>query len=229
MTLEHVLAIILLLFVVSKYLRSYFRVHRFRYHTKHIYDYEFTTGDLVLCQYRSPFMSGFTKSSYQHTGIVYKHPQTHQLFLWHMCAPMHNLLGTGRNRRGLRLEPLYRALFETSLCAVRKLTYSPDTPPPQIDMKWMTKTMSMINFNPQVFIGVLSRRLFGFVQASTVSKRDEQSCADVCTRTYVRMGVLKPECRKMNIFPEDFWETNDQHLLFQPGFSFSAATPLALR
>lgn len=229
---EGISLLLLILIVLCKYLKSYFRIPTFVYEQQSIYDYDFQTGDLILCQYRSPFLSGFTTSSYQHTGIIYRHPITNQLFLWHMCAPLRNLFGTGRNRKGLRLEPLYRALNESRKCAVRKLLYSgriENKYKQKFDESWMETAMQTTNFNPKIFLNVLSRRICAFLQPPDVTQREEQSCVEITTRTYVRMGVLQSRSLRMNILPEDYWDTHDKILLFKPGFSFAPAVPLKNR
>lgn len=225
--LEGIILILLILIVLCKYLQAYFRVPTYQCAAQSVFDYDFQTGDLILCQYGSPFLSAFTTSSFQHTGLIFRHPKTNQLFLWHMCAPFHDLFGTGRNRKGLRLEPLFRALHETRKCAVRRLVYNgTEDYKSKMSSEWMTTTMQTTNFNPKIFLNALSRRLFAFLQAPGPAQKEEQSCVEITTRTYVRMGVLQPRSLRMNILPEDYWDTHDKILPFQTGFSLSPAVPL---
>jgi len=227
--LQLIIFMVFLLFIISRHIKSYFSRPKFVYLKQSMYDYDFQTGDLVLC-HRTPIFNGFTTSHFQHTGIVYKQPTTGQLFLWHMCAPLIICFATGNNRKGgLRIDPLYRALSQWRHCAVRKLMYVGTDPPDyqaKLSEEWMKAAMQNTNFNPKIFFNALARRLSLFLQPPDVIKKDDQSCAEVTTATYVQMGVLKPRNLRTNILPEDYWENNDKILLFQGGFYLDTAIPL---
>ena len=217
--IERVVIILLLAWISYRYKCNFDRVPKYDFRYHHMFDYPFETGDLILCQ-QDRFVSSFCGNCFHHAGIVYKDPSTSQLLLWHMCAPLTILLGAGRHRYGIMLEPLYRVLAEHKRCVVRKLhTINSRC----LSKEWMYQQKNSVNFFSSTYMQVLARRSW---LPWTCERGNEQSCAHLVCTTYAAMNIL--QTYDPNLLPEDLWDESQKSLVFLPGSYLDPPRPLHL-
>lgn len=210
--MEYIVVIVVIVFVICfmgyriKYKHERFQAVK----TIPMHDFPFKTGDLIIAD-GTGFLPAFTRSSVDHAGIIYKHPKTSQLFLWHatIARPAH-------------LVPLYRELERYKLVYVRQLQGDLKKLNP-ITAKWREGVQKNASFFLEVLLSGLQRFLNPLLNNHVpLPQRNQYYCTILALKTYTAMGVVSPEMNPSHTFLTDDLCSWSQRfpLVFANGFSF---------
>jgi len=191
-----------------------------------IFQVPFATGDLILANL-TPMVPEFTRGAFHHTGIIYVHPGTQQIFVWHTSRyseavdpfvanfhPLHMFCRVVKNRKlGVRKLLAVGAAKTVEFPAEKWLTY------------YQKHTVMDLDITGRVFSQALKRLPLGNhlgkgFQLPTTRDTNTLACVDLTTLTYVAMGVLSARAIRMNLLTEDFCGSGRTgRLPFENGFS----------
>jgi len=202
--------------------------HRWRYPeprqkyagTASMFDIPFETGDLILSSI-TPWIASFTNTNVEHTGLIYKHPRSGQLFQWHVLANSQPPI--------LVLEPLYKSLRNTKRCFWRKLERR-GRGLPEISPETFLENPD--SFDWLLFMDCVARLTGPWGAAASarpnlaqINPQQGFSCVQFCIFIWVRLGVLPKSMlhEKTKFFPEDFSSqaAAANMLPFKRGFSLA--------
>jgi hypothetical protein len=190
-----IICIIVLTLISFSWLSWYYETKRKilipTYASVSIRDYAFQSGDLIICQSRRRWLSMLEGSCWGHVAIVYKDPQTHELFAWESVST------------GIVLHPLYRMLdkypTKTAVMSINK----------PVDMRRFSQFIKTRNDKPFAFdVGAIGfKRLFkSLLVCLPVEKRTRHSprfCSEMAAETYKYINVLG-NVSPSHILPDDF-------------------------
>ena len=173
-----------------------------------MFQYPFQTGDLIMSG-SGRYVSAFTRAAFDHVGIVYRHPKTSQLLVWHT---MQDIPGEWPMASFSPLQAFFNRVRNN--CVIRPLIGGPSIQP------YLTETF----FRP--FLQVRSRvDTGGFIRAlrqgvanvlllpdglPDTTDRDLSreikylACVDLTVKTYVHCKVLSKRALRLGLIPEDF-------------------------
>lgn len=183
-----------------------------------IFDFPFETGDLVLAR-MSKLVAGFSKNGYDHAGIIYRHPQSGQIFCWHSWIEngFRDMLLHSYTTKNAKLHPLHYLVercFEK--VTIRKLK---NTTQPSWDETWERIQGNIQRFDPVAFIRAWDEMCFGYPMPDQPSCGG-RSCVDLVALSYVHLGIFQADILSRPLRIEHYTSPLDCFLKFNHGYSF---------
>jgi len=184
----------------------------------------FATGDLILANV-TRFVPSFTRARFHHTGIIYVHPHTQQVFVWHVTRFPADL-------SSVNFHPLHMfcRLVKGQQIGFRRLM-GPTNQVVFPDLAWCDhwQKHAVLDFDivGRVFSNAVEHIPPGNLGdcCPEYSHRNSSSvrmaCVDLTTLTYVKMGILHKQALKRRLLVEHYCESlsGQQRLPFVNGFS----------
>jgi len=186
----------------------------------------FKTGDLVLANL-TPMVPEFTRAKYHHTGIIYVHPETQQILVWHTSRYMEAVDPFVANFHPLHM--FCRIVKGRKLGIRRLLGGTPaNFPPPKWSAHYQKHTVMDLDIAGRVLAQALKQLPLGnhlgncSLLNSPTRAVNTLACVDLTTLTYIEMGVLSPQASKMELLTEDYCGGGTaERLPFTNGFSLA--------
>lgn len=205
-------------------------------HKCSVFDYPFKTGDIVLFSQPLWIFRVFGGSFWGHVGLVWKKPETGELFIVEMTAPPHRnlpaILSNGNIQSSLRVAPLFRIIEKKmrhrERVAVRSISHeiSSDKLLKLILEKHETYAFAFD------YMAIGMKRATQFLMAGLpVTDRTETSprfCAEFVCETLKKMGVLDENTVSERALTCDF-VSDTQQMDFRNGWFYMAEVELSFR
>lgn len=225
---HHRVEVVVVCLIFVNLLVKYLDVHKFgrpRHQLCNAENYDLHTGDLILMD-NYFLVTMFTKSIFDHTGVVYCHPNTGQLFLVHVWKE--NGISLRTNNACVCMHPLYHFLEQAKRkhkksTVVRRLQGSGtlntnifhQLPCSQFDIFACARGLQR-RWPALLANSLFDRATFSF------------GCVEFTTWLYVQLGVFHEEALHQHLWMESYTQQFDKQLPFLSLFHFGPEIDLGV-